>query len=170
MAKVVRALSSLESGLVVENMRLVGWYMKRVSRHLYGEDPEGFEQELYLALIRAVQSFDANKGSFTNHALWQFRGALSSWMAMRVKHLGVRSLSGGELSIDMEKVENVELNKFRDCLLGLSEKEKSVFPFGRRYFGRRNKNLRVGSTKFGDEKLGKKVLEKVKSRFANSGY
>jgi hypothetical protein len=48
-------------------------------------------------------------------------------MAMRVKHLGVRSLSGGELSIDMEKVENVELNKFRDCLLGLSEKEKSVF-------------------------------------------
>lgn len=169
MAKFKRGLTEAEGVLVVQNMRLVGWYMKRLSSHLFDNDPEAFEQELYLALIKAVQSFDARLGSFTTHALWQFRAALSCWMASKSKHFGVRSLTGEDLDTDVAVVENVELEKFRECLLSLSPKEKSVFPFGRRYFGKRDKSLRRG-TKFGDEKLGKKVVGKLKRVFADSGY
>lgn len=79
-------LTDQQHQMVTDNMSLVNWYMNKVPKILYKRDPDAFKQELYIGLIEAVATYDKEKGTFANHAVWRLRAAVSLWMRSWKRH------------------------------------------------------------------------------------
>lgn len=82
----MKQLTADQKRLVSDNLKLTGWYMKRVPKNLYRHDKDNFEQELNMGLIEAALTYDKTKGGFATHAIWHFRSRISMWCRRKKRH------------------------------------------------------------------------------------
>jgi DNA-directed RNA polymerase specialized sigma24 family protein len=157
-AKDVKPLTEEQKKLVEDNINLTDWFLKRTLKSIYVNDKEGFRQELMLALVKSASTYDKTKGSFTTHATWQMRSAVSLWMHNKKKTSGTMFIEDCYATDDEESASglvpdpkttddiNIKLEKFREMLFAMPIEDRVCLPQARFIFSDYDPSLEFNGT------------------------
>jgi len=143
-------LTKEQRKMVEDNIALVDWYMKKSNKFLFKNQQEDYRQELFMALMIAVGTYDPSKSKLSTHVEWQFRAATSQWMAKNIKFK--RSLTFRHAFGEMQEEttllsyettdEKRELKVFREVVMLMSKEDRMNLPFAKFIFKDYTKKLR----------------------------
>jgi hypothetical protein len=160
--KEVSPLNENQRKLAEDNIQLVDWFLKRTPKGVYFRDKEAYRQELMMALVVAASTYEPTKGSFSGHAAWQMKGARSLWMHKKRYHKNVLDFKttivveddqSPEQFIVDKKINDKEIETFREALSKLSLQERVYLPESKKMFLDYNKELEYNGPNSNDMRI-----------------
>lgn len=112
--------------MVEDNMPLVFFFINKfcfIYSRARASEIEDLRQELFVGLCRAAYEYRPELGGFASYAIWWFRSFLVKWRRSLIP-VGMRASIEG---LDFPDRSNPSLDRWRELLESLSDKERIVF-------------------------------------------
>lgn len=109
-----RGNPDVKEKLILHNLKLIYWVIRRYySKETRLEEDDLF-QEGVIGLIKAIERYDPDKGTFGNFAVWDIRGSINRALENKANVIRIPSHLRQELSKLNEVTYNLEIELYRE--------------------------------------------------------